>query len=542
LTVRTRPDGAELTEVWTIASSYALPARRGAADWAATLPVLAMAVLIAWLARWGPDWPAQEFRAWTAHHFGLTAWTNFWYSGEALPGYSVLYPPISAVIGAPITGVLAAVGSAYGASAFAPRTARRDAIAYRVAVGFVLACSLVIGQVPFLLGTAFGIGSLRAIKSGRPRLAAVLAAGASLSSPLAGAFTLLAGSAVASAWGWRRALPLMAAGAGIVTSSLLGGGGGPFPFEGHSAVAIAVFVIAVLLFTDPADRPIRVFVLSYGIASIAVFLVPNPIGGNMPRLGEMVALPMMCALLAGTRVRRRFLALALAGLAASWPAVPAVSSVFRGASDPSKSSQFYTGLLGFLHNQPATQGRLEVVFTREHWETLWVAQEFPIARGWERQTDLANNAALYQPLTASGYRQWLDDNAVSLVALPKAPIDYGGKAEAALLQHPPSYLIPVWHDANWQVWRVRDPRPLVTGAATLTTLGPASLVLTFNAGGTATIRIRSSGMWTLTDGVGCVGATGDGWLSVTAPHAEIVTMRSRIGVAALGPDTGSRCT
>src|SRR6478609_11319675 len=72
--------------------------------------------LIVTLARWGPDWPAQEFRAWIAGHDCLSLWTMRWYSGSALPGYSVLYPLLSAVIGAGLVGAVSCVAITWSAS------------------------------------------------------------------------------------------------------------------------------------------------------------------------------------------------------------------------------------------------------------------------------------------------------------------------------------------------------------------------------------------------------------------------------------------
>ena len=527
------------------AGSLALP-RRVLPEWLAGAPLLVLAALIAWLARWGPDWPAQEFRAWTAQHFGFTAWTNFWYSGEPLPGYSVLYPFVSGVLGAPLTGLLAVAAATYGAGTFVPRSSRTLAIAYRLSVGFVLAGDLVIGQVPYLLGVGAGLCALRVmINRGPWWLAAGLAALSSLSSPLAGAFVLIAVPATFVALGWRRTLPLLGAAVGIGTSALLEGGGGPFPFEINGFLSSAAFVGVALYLTKREDRAVQVLVLTYGVAALGCAVVANPIGGNVVRFGQLIALPMFWVLLPRLRVRHRLVALTVILASAAWPAEPAISSVFKGAADPSRSEAFYSGLLGFLKRQPATTGRLEVVFTREHWESLFVAQKFPIARGWERQTDLEANQVLYKPLTAQAYRTWLDDNAVSLVALPNAPIDYGGQAEAALLQKPPGYLVPVWHDANWQVWRVQDAVPLVTGPATLSRLGPASFVLSFQRAGAATVRIRASGMWSVTTGKGCVSATADqgGWLVVSTKAPGTVVVRSRVGVAALSKDDDkARCS
>lgn len=492
-----------------------------------------LAAVVVGLARWGPDWPAQEFRAWSAAHDGLTAWTNLWYGGQALPGYSVVYPLIAGVIGAGWTGLVAVVAAVIGASGLAPASNRTVRLGYDLSVGFVLCCNLVIGQVPFLLGVAFAAWALRCARSSPPMLTAVLAVAAAVSSPLAGAFVVVALPALGQALGWRRALPLGAAGIGVAVSGVLGGAGGPFPFEALGFVCVLAFASLTFMVTPRSERAARTLAACYLAASVVAFVVPNPVGGNLARFGQLVALPVVWHVAPRLRVGRMWLAAPLAALAALWPAWPAVSSIGRGAADPSKLPAYYAGLLHFLDRQDPTAGRLEVVFTREHWETLWVARAFPIARGWERQTDLANNAVLYQPLTARRYRAWLDRNAVSLVALPTAPIDYGGRAEAALLRHPPSYLIPVWRDANWKVWQVRNAVPLLSGPARMVRLGPASFTVAFAHAGSAVVRIRASGMWTVTAGEGCVGSTNDAWLRLTATAPSTLTIRARVGLSQL---------
>ena len=148
---------------------------------------------------------------------------------------------------------------------------------------------------------------------------------------------------------------------------------------------------------------------------------------------------------------KRIVVVALALLPAlAWQLYPVGSAAARAAGDPSVNPAYYSGLLSFLATQNPADGRLEIPFTREHWESARVAPYFPIARGWERQTDLQYDKVLYSPLTASSYRSWLASAGVDLVALPDAPIDYGGKAEQALLAHPPAYLHLVWSDAHWK--------------------------------------------------------------------------------------------
>lgn len=508
--------------------SIAAPGRVLAPAMAAALAAAVVAV-----ARWGPDWPAQEFRAWSAAHYGLTAWTNLWYGGQALPGYSLIYPVIGGAVGAGWTGLLAVVAASVGAGRLAPDRGRAVAAGFDLSVVFVLGCDLVIGQLPYLLGVAFGVWAVWAARARHPWPAAVLAVAASVASPLAGVFVVLAVPALACALGWRRAAPLTGAVVGIGASAVLGGSGGPFPFEAWGLGCVVAFSVLAFVLTTHHDRPVRMLAGCYLLAAMLSFMLPNPVGGNLVRLGQLVALPVLWHVLPALRVRRRALLVPVLVLAAVWPAWPAASSIGRGAADPSRLPGYYASLLGFLSHQDRTAGRLEVVFTREHWEALWVAQAFPIARGWERQTDLAVNGVLYEPLTAASYRDWLDRNAVSLVALPDAPIDYGGRAEANLLRHPPAYLIPVWHDRNWQVWRVRDARPLVSGAARVDAFGPASFTLTFAHPGSAVVRIRASGMWTITSGAGCVRPTPGGWLEITATSATTITLRARVGLGEL---------
>ncbi|HEV7148555.1 MAG TPA: hypothetical protein VGN48_16305 [Pedococcus sp.] len=503
---------------------------------------LLAAASIASSARWGPDWAAQEYRAWSAAHNGLTAWTNGWYSGQALPGYSVLYPVVAGVLGVALTGLLAVVGASAGAYRLRPAGSAWRQIGYHVSVGVVLAGDLVIGQIPYLLGVAAGVWALVMTRAERRAPAAALAALCCLFSPLAGAFVLLCVPAVAAAYGLRRAVPLVTAAAGVVVAAVLGGGGGTDSFTAFGFAWTLVFAILGVVLTGAAHRPVRVLGLTYAASAVVLFVVPNPVGGNLLRLAQLLALPLLWHV--WPRTRRRLLRapvlVALVVLVTAWTCWPALIAAGRGAQDPSQSPGYYTGLLSYLRSHDPRAGRLEVVFTREHWEAMYVAKAFPIARGWERQTDLSVNAALYRPLTASRYRQWLDDSAVSLVALPRVPLDIGGRAEATLLRKPPRYLIPAWHDANWRVWRVVAARPMVAGPATLSHLGADSVELRFARAGVATVRVRASGMWTVTSGEACIVTTRGAWLRVQTAGPGRVVVTARVGLAVLDP--GPRCT
>ena len=124
-------------------------------------PVISTLVVL--LARHGPDWPAQEFRANLARDVGLTARNNQWYGGHPLPSYSLLYPAVAALLGAELTAVLAAVGSSWLVTRLVPPIdagRRRFGVAVVMGVGG----NVFLGQLPFLLGLFFGLAALMKVR------------------------------------------------------------------------------------------------------------------------------------------------------------------------------------------------------------------------------------------------------------------------------------------------------------------------------------------------------------------------------------------
>jgi hypothetical protein len=435
---------------------------------------------------------------------------------------------LASVLGASLTGVAAVTAAAWAASRLLPPTVKTSVRRwFGVSVGVSLGASLMVGQVPFLLGLAFGLAAILALLRGHSRTTVLLSAACSLSSPLSGLFLLLTVPGLAAQVGWRRSVQLGGALAGMALAALVGGASGPFPCAWTSLAAVWVFCGLGWLISTPEDRVLRRLMATYALAAGLSFVAPTPVGGNIDRVAWVACLPSACLLLAYRGAARRVVGLALLP-ALFWTVLPVTTAVARGAGDPSRQAAYYAGLLGFLATQNPIDGRLEIPLTRGHWESSFVAPSFPLARGWERQTDLLDNPPLYDALTPESYRAWLDDAGVSLVALPNAPLDRGGLAEAQLLAYPPSYLHLVYRDADWQVWRVAGSVSLVTGAATMTTLGPASFVLEFPHPGTAVIRLRSSGLWQISAGQGCLSSTSDGWLQLATPRAGLVTVRARV--------------
>ena len=321
---------------------------------------------------------------------------------------------------------------------------------------------------------------------------------------------------------------LTGAGAGLGLAALVGGASGPFPCSWTSLAAVLAFCAVAGVASTPGDVVVRRLSATYAVAAGVAFFVPTPVGANINRVAELAALPAACWLLSRKdKQRRRFLGLVLVP-AMLWTLIPVGSAIAHGAGDPTRQVAYYSGLLTYLRTQDPIAGRLEIPLTRGHWESSFVAPAFPLARGWERQTDRGDNLALYQPLTAASYNAWLVDSGVALVALPDGPLDYGGQAEAALLADPPPYLQLVFQDSHWRLWRVMGAPPLVTGAARMTKLGPASFEVQFTRPGTADVRLRASGLWQVSSGKACLGATATGWLTVTSAQPGLVAVRARL--------------
>ena len=164
--------------------------------------------------------------------------------------------------------------------------------------------------------------------------------------------------------------------------------------------------------------------------------------------------------------------------------------------------------------QPQTFGRVEVPATYRHWESAYVAPEFPLARGWERQLDYAYDAQFYNgSLTARSFETWLSQNGVEYVALPDAQLDPSSFTEVRLLRGGLSYLTPVWGNAHWRVWKFRAYHGLVDGPARLESMTADTFTLRVTGTGVITVHIHDSPRWAVQD-AGCTSASPDGWIEL----------------------------
>ena len=514
----------------------ALAIRRYEPLWA---PLLAasLALVAAFAAVRGIDLPAALYRVELFHRSGLTLWDNQWYGGHWTLNYSTLFPPVAGVLGLGVTKVLSATLAAWAFDGLVVRHFGRRARVGSLMFAFGTLAQVALAQLPFLLGEALALTALLLAVRERWVMAIPLALAASLASPLAGAFLALGtGTWILASWPVRRY-----AAWGLVAATLLpvAASAALFPGQGPEAFPwldfawlFALFLVAGVCLPAP-DRALRVGLAVYLCAIVASFAVPNPIGGNIARLGECVGAPLaVCVLWSRWRPALRGSLAAGAGvlvvllMSLQWGA--AIPSLF-GAADQSKNLVYFRPLLGWLARHDHSPARMEVVPTKWHWEAAYVAPVVPLARGWERQLDTADNPLFYDrahPLTASAYRAWLVQNGVRYVALPDVALDYAAKAEGQLLRAGVPGLRPVWHSAHWRVFAVAGSPGLVSGPAHLSALDGGRIVVRASAPGSIVVRVRYSANWDVAAGSACVVSTPapGGWIGVQASAAGDVTL------------------
>ncbi len=297
----------------------------------------------------------------------------------------------------------------------------------------------------------------------------------------------------------------------------------------------AIVALAVL----PArEWTLRAGVALYTLGTIAAFLLATPVGSNAARLGPLLAGPLAAIL--WWRDRRRWLALvALPLLWFQWQAP--IRDVRTSAGDPSVSAAYYQPLLSFLGRQGGPTFRVEIPFTRFHWEAYQVAPRFPLARGWERQLDIKYNHLFYgDPLTPATYDAWLHSLAVRFVAVPNAALDFSAHKETALIDRGLPYLKLVYRTPNWRVYAVRRPTPMVSGDARLLSLGPNSVTLKAARPGSAMIRVRFSPYWQVSGEPGCVAPDGE-FTKLTVRRPGVVRLVIAFALDRIRADT-PRCS
>jgi hypothetical protein len=134
----------------------------------------------------GRDFSAQLAHAQLAESHWPELLDLRWYSGFNPLGYSVLSPPVMAVLGVRLTTALAYVASVVLFAALLRRTAVLRPVAGAIVGAVCLTGNLVVTRTTFALGLAVALGALLALVSGRLRVSSGLSVLAPLASPVAG--------------------------------------------------------------------------------------------------------------------------------------------------------------------------------------------------------------------------------------------------------------------------------------------------------------------------------------------------------------------
>jgi hypothetical protein len=525
------------------------------------LPAVALSsALAALMLVWNPqvgDLAAQVFRTNLFESAGLAIWNGSWYGGHYTLTYSVLFPPLASILGPQAVGMTSVVASSY---LFDRLVRDRWGAAARWATLWFAAGVVTLladGQLTFALGVAFGLGALRALQVARPRLALAAAAACALSSPVAATFlagVLLAGALSEGRRASRVALWVAAlALALILVPNIVFPGSGEFPFAFSSYVAIplwcgsALFVIRAL---GPEERQLRWILAGYLLASTAILLLPNAMGGNTVRLGALFGGPVMAAVILARRPRVApwFLALFIAG-GLYWQLTASVAQIARSVGDPSTKAAYFQPPVQWLRAHGAEGMRIEVPPTANHWESAYMATDFDLARGWLRQLDTTRDAIFYREnghLGHAAYGAWLRENAISFVALPDAPLDYSSVAERRLVLSAPPYLDLRWSSPHWRIYEVRAPEPLIepvgAAAAQIRWVGRQGFALDVTRPGEFLVRVSFTPYWSIARGNGCILRRGD-WTVARASSPGVFRVAADFSLSrAWNAATGARKT
>jgi len=512
------------------------------------------------LANSGGDIAAQDAWAEFARAHPGSAYNLAWYGGMHAASYSLISPFVMAAFGVRTTMVVAgAISSALLALLVVRSKSVRHPLVPSIVGAVSLMANAVSGRVTFGLGMMFGLGALAVVfgwPSGwrtdgwrhrlpRGMLAAVLAALATASSPVAGLFL---GVVAAGLWlGRRRAVAYSLGVPPVLVVVFIARA---FPFSGRQpmswiSIILPVVIGACVVVLVPRQwRAVRLGAAVYTAGVVLCWLVPSPVGTNVTRLALIFGGVMLTAVATSGGLRRRSATVLVLALitSAAWQVGVAARDVVTTAPDAAWSADIHA-LVRHLERTDARLGRVEVVPPKSHRDAAALAPYFNLARGWNRQADAERNPLFYdgdEPLTADAYRKWLDRWAVRYVVLTPGRADNAAVQEATLVQSGLPYLRPVWSNASWRVFAVEEPRPLVDPPGEMISFDQAQLTVRVAWPAKVWVRIPTSPWLTLVDEsgrvipppktaeenvAGCLsvlrvpGTPEDDWVVLDAPHA-----------------------
>ena len=487
------------------------------------------------------DLAAAAYRSDLFARVGFTLWDNSWYAGHHLPAYSLLAPALGSWLGPQLLNALAMVAATALFAllidgCFPARATRIAAVWFAIGASFVLLAN----RVPYDLGLALGLGALLVLRGasdshgagdrternglrrslGRRAAALALAVLCAVASPVAGAFLALAGVAwaltIRAANGWPRVWPIVftlaaLAPIGLLTLAFPEGGTQPFVASAFYPDIAAILLIAALIVRaerarageidgpdrpgdpgDPSradgrgeavDRLLLTGTLLYALALLGAYVVPSAVGGNVDRLGALLAGPILACVLTARHPR---LLLGLAPLFLYWQLNAPLADFASAASDPAVNASYVHAAAGRagadarcgLHRASGA-GR-----GRPHHRSRGGALD-----GAARDA----RARLGAPARPAGRSAVLrrSEHAAHALALPRVALRTSGllrrasRRAAGLLREgrgqvaaqSAAYLREIWTSAHWRLFAVLGATPLAQAPAVLSSVTTDSFTL-----------------------------------------------------------------
>lgn len=413
------------------------------------------------------DLAAQTARGDLFNRSGFVPYWTGWYGGASTVNYSLVTPPLLGWLGAGWVGAFTIVAAAVVATPLLASTRRPRLGALALTIG--VAMNVFCGRTTFAVGAVVAIAAMLAVERRHGFAAALIAAVATVTSPVAGVLLAIPAGATFLAGRGRRTAALFAAvgvGVGLIVIAVgsTGSASGYEPFTRRSLLMAAGTVLVMML--SPVGRRLRVAGWLALLLLFGCFFIHSAVGANASRIALLLPAP---AIVATARWPRPILVVAVV------MAELLTASQWRNDMVHSGGVQTTRALVAPLQaelqaNPTITDHRVELVDASLHWPSTYLLPTVMLARGWERQIDESANPEFYgrAPLTAATYRSFLDRNAVSLVAVARGvPLDYGVTREAALIRQGLPYLTSVWSNEHWALYAVTAPTPLISAPATV---------------------------------------------------------------------------
>lgn len=490
---------------------------------APALPAIAVAVLggIGYLAAplMGGDLSAQMAHADFARSHPLTPVDFRWFSGTITFGYSLWTPPLMALIGSRVLSVVAAVVASWAVTRLLQRAGARRPAWGGMAAAVCQLSSTVEGRTTFNVGMALGLCALLAMgrTERRYRVAMIVTAVlAGAASPVAALLLWVCAAARAASGKLTESVVLVvASGVPVALVSGVFGDGGTQVFISRDFLRVIGASLLLILAVPRRQVTIRLGT-AIGLAMVVgAYYIPSPVGANAIRLTLLFTFPVVVAF---GRWRRLEIVAAAALVFLVQP--PITYGTIELAGDPATHQAYYRPLAAEIDSLGPVRGRVEVPEITGHWDDVFLARTFPLARGWLRQTDeKLNKQVFYDGATTSGaYHAFLRRSAVQYVAVPDAALTLWGSRETTLIDAHPPYLQQVWRNQHWTLYAVRAATPVVGAPGVLLSYSADRVWLDAPAHATVAVRLR----WFR-------------WLSVSGPDSCI----ARSG-ASVSLHTGAR--